>query len=237
MIISQKNRKGGYTYGSSSGYYPFRGEKSIWYESLLERDLLVLLEFNEMVMDIQEQPMTIEYVNANGREVTYTPDFLVIFKPINLRGLDSPYPKSLLIEVKPSKKLKEVFKEYRPRFKIATKYAQQNDYIFKIYDEKRIRGIELENILFLKRYRKTHFEGVEEKRICGYLHDIGHTQIDHILEALYATQTKKGIALSHLYQLIYNKKIGIDLGQQINNRSTIWLNIHETYEEGILNEQ
>jgi len=236
MKISLKNRKAKYTYGSSSGYYPFRGEKSIWYESLLERDLLILLEYNDMVLDVDEQPVTIEYTNHNGRTVTYTPDFLVTFKPLPLYGTQSLYPKSLLIEVKPHKILKKKFQELRPKFKIATRYAQANDYIFKLYDDKRIRGIELENILFMKRYRKTQFDEIEGYRILEYLKAVGHTQIDHLLEALYATKTKQAIALSQLYQLIYHKKIGIDLGQEINNWSTIWLNVNETYEEGILNE-
>jgi len=236
MKVSLKNRKAKYTYGSSSGYYPFRGEKSIWYESLLERDLLILLEYNDMVLDVDEQPVTIEYTNHNGRTVTYTPDFLVTFNPLPLYGTQSLYPKSLLIEVKPHKILKKKFQELRPKFKIATRYAQANDYIFKLYDDKRIRGIELENILFMKRYKKTQFDEIEEYRILEYLKSVGHTQIDHLLEALYATKTKQAIALSQLYQLIYHKKIGIDLGQEINNWSTIWLNVNETYEEGILNE-
>lgn len=236
MRISHKNRKGGYTYGSSSGYYPFKGEKSVWYESLLERDLLILLEYNDMVLDVEEQPVTIEYSNHNGNTVTYTPDYLVIFKPLPLHSTQSIYPKSLLIEVKPYKELKKKFHEYRPRFKIATRYAQKNDYIFKLYDDRRIRGTELDNILLLKRYNKTLFDQTEEQRILDYLKSVGHTQIDHLLEALYATKTKQGIALSQLYQLIYHKKIGIDIGKRINNWSTIWVNINETYEEGILNE-
>jgi len=236
MRISKKNRKGEYTYGSSSGYYPFRGEKSIWYESLLERDLLILLEHNDMVLDVQEQPVTIEYTNHNGNTVTYTPDYLVTFKPLPIYGTQIPYPKSMLVEVKLNKDIKEKFHIYRPRFKIATRYAQANDYIFKLYDDKKIRGTELENILLLKRYSKTLFDQTEEQRILDYLKAVGHTRIDHLLEALYATKIKQGIALSQLYQLIYHKKIGIDIGQRINNWSTIWVNINESYGEGILNE-
>jgi len=235
MKIVQKNRKGGYTYGSCSGYYPFRGEKSIWYESLLEKDFLILLEYNDMVLDITEQPLCFEYENHNGRIVTYTPDYLVTFKSYPYYNNHSVYPKSLLVEVKLREDIQKIFLEYRPRFKIAIKYAQENDYIFKLYDEKKIRGIELENILFLKRYSNAHFNPTEERRILEYLEDIGHTQINHLLESLYATKEKKGIALSQLYHLIYHKKIGIDIGQTLNHTSTIWKNIEETYEEGILN--
>ncbi len=236
MIISLKNRKAKYTYGSSSGYYPFRGEKSIWYESLVERDLLVLLEYNDMVLDVIEQPVTITYTNHNGRVVTYTPDFLVTFKSLPSQGSQEIFLKPQLIEVKLQKELKKKFLELRPRFKIATRYAMENGYIFKLYDDKKIRGVELSNILLLKRYKKTKFDETEESRILGYLKSVGHTQIDHLLEALYATKPKQAIALSHLYHLLYHKKVGIDIGLPINSWSTIWLNIDETYEEGILNE-
>lgn len=236
MKISLKNRKANYTYGSSSGYYPFRGEKSIWYESTLERDLLILLEYNDMVLDIEEQPITIEYTNSNGNVVPYTPDFIITFKSLPLYGSQTPYPKPLLIEVKPNEILKKNFPILRERFKIAIRYAQENDYIFKIYDENKIRGVEFENISFLKRYKKMFFEQREEKRILDYLKAIGHTQIDHLLEVLYSTKTQQAIALSHLYHLIHHKKVGIDIVQPINEWSTIWLNVNETYEEGILNE-
>ena len=71
MKISMKKRKIGYTYGSVSGHFAFRKQKSIAFESTLERDLLTLLEFNDSVHDVIEQPLTIEYINHNGRSVTY----------------------------------------------------------------------------------------------------------------------------------------------------------------------
>ena len=56
MKISMKKRKIGYTYGSVSGHFSFRKQKSIAFESTLERDLLTLLEFNESVDDGIGQP-------------------------------------------------------------------------------------------------------------------------------------------------------------------------------------
>ena len=70
------NRKIGYTYGSISGIYPFRKEKSIAYESPLERDFLILLEFNDSVSDVVEQPLTLQYKNQKGRTVPYTINFI-----------------------------------------------------------------------------------------------------------------------------------------------------------------
>ena len=121
MKISMKNRKIGYTYSSVSGHFAFRNEKSIAFESTLERDLLTLLEFNSSVFDVTEQPVTIEYQNKNGREVTYTPDFLVIFNdPNNNVATTKISTNPWLIEVKPREILIKKLKELKPKLKIAS---------------------------------------------------------------------------------------------------------------------
>jgi len=232
MKISMKNRKIGYVYGSVSGHFSFRKEKSIAFESTLERDLLYLLEFNDSVIDVEEQPFTIEYTNHNGKLVTYTPDFLVHFQSLNSKSSTSPYPKSMIIEVKPNDILKKKFRQLRPKFKVATQYAQECDYIFKIYDESRIRGQDLENIMFLRRYKLMTYEIDEEKRILSHLNSVGHTTIDHILAFLYITEKQRAIALGQIYNLLSHKKIACDIGLRINLHTSIWLN--DKYTEGNL---
>jgi len=218
-----KNRKIGYTYGSISGVYSFRKEKSIAFESTLERDLLTILEFNESVSDVIEQPVTIEYTNENGRETTYTPDFLVYFRQPKAALMDSVY-KPMLIEVKPRNIIKKKFKELRPKFKIATKYAHQNDMIFKIYDEGKIRGQYFKNISFLKRYKNLQYNTDEEERILKYIDLVGHTKVDHLLEYLYVTDNQKGIALGQIWSLLAKKKILCFFDEPLNQKTIIWLN-------------
>jgi len=218
-----KKRKIGYTYGSISGVYSFRKEKSIAFESTLERDLLTILEFNESVSDVIEQPITIEYTNKNGRETTYTPDFLVYFRQPKAALMNSVY-KPLLIEVKPRNIIKKKFKELKPKFKIATKYAHQNDMVFKIYDEGRIRGQYFKNISFLKRYKNLQYDADEEKRILNYIDLVGHTKVDHLLEYLYVTDNQKGVALGQIWHLLANKKIICFFDEPFNQKTIIWLN-------------
>jgi hypothetical protein len=217
-----KNRKIGYTYGSVSGVCSFRKEKSIAFESTLERDLITLISFNDSVSDIIEQPLTIEYTNANGRETTYTPDFLVHFKQPETTIFNTKH-KSLLIEVKPRNILRKNFQQLKPKFKIAMKYAQQNDMIFKIYDEGRIRGEYFRNISFLKRYQNLKYDESEEQRILEYLEMVGNTAIDHIIEYLYATSVQKGIALGHIWHLMANKKIVCLFDEPLNQSTVVWL--------------
>lgn len=231
MKISMKNRKIGYTYGSVSGHFAFRRDKSIAFESTLERDLLTLLEFNEMVLDVIEQPVTIEYVNHNGRAVTYTPDFLVYFRSPATNNISAPYAKPMLIEVKPSRILDKKFCELRPKFKIGMKYAMENDFIFKIYDEKRIRGQDLKNINFIARHKYLQYDFDEEERILTHLKTIGHTVVDHLLAYLYVTDTQRGIALGQVWNLLANKKIACDMSLPLGQQTVVWLSRDEYWEE------
>ncbi len=57
-------RKSQTVYGSISVNYAFRGEKTIWCESTLERDFLIKQEFNSNVIDIVSQPITIPLMCA-----------------------------------------------------------------------------------------------------------------------------------------------------------------------------
>ena len=235
MRISMNKRKIGYTYGSVSGVYSFRGEKGIKFESTLERDLLRILDFNDSVSDITSQPFTLEYTDEKGKNRRYTPDFLVHFKSSPSDSITTFSSKPLLIEVKPNDKLKKHWYELRGRFKIATRYSQENDFIFKIYDENKIRGNDLKNITLINRYRDLVYDEYEEKRILEHLKAVGHTTVDHLLAYLYVTEIQIGIGLGQVWNLIGKKKIGCDIGQPLNMLSTIWLNVDESYEEGILN--
>ena len=73
--VPQQVRKIGVTRRSVSGFFPFRGIKSIEYESTLERDFLARTEFFLHVRDIVAQPARIPYISAGGRTYPYTPDF------------------------------------------------------------------------------------------------------------------------------------------------------------------
>jgi hypothetical protein len=228
MKISQNRRKIGYTYSSVSGSFPFRSEKSISFESTLERDLLLLLEYDPRVIDVIEQPVTIEYENANGRNVTYTPDFLVHYRSSCSLEPDSSNT-SRLIEVKPQRVLKTKWQALKPKFKVGTSYAKQQGWRFCIYDEVRIRGQYLKNIRFINRYKNYQFDQSEGHRITNHLKLVGHTAIDHLLEFLYVKNDDKGIALAQIWSLIAEKVIACDMTLPLNIGTVIWLNLDAPY--------
>ncbi|BDE26210.1 hypothetical protein OCUAc20_47100 (plasmid) [Acinetobacter baumannii] len=73
-------RKAQTVYGSISGNYAFRGEKTIWFESTLERDFILKQEFNNNVIDVIGQPVVIPYITELGNQSNYTLTFWCSFQ-------------------------------------------------------------------------------------------------------------------------------------------------------------
>src|SRR2546428_10283305 len=92
------------------------------FESTLERDFLLLLDFDPDVAFFEEQPVKIVYHDANGRRRTYTPDVLVRYRT---NPTQARHTKPLLCEVKYRDDLRQHWVEYRPKFRAAQCYARQ----------------------------------------------------------------------------------------------------------------
>ena len=91
------------------------------FESPLERDSLLLLDFDPNVECFEEQPVKILYQDDNGRPHTYTPDVLVRFRS---DSTGASGPTSVLYEVKYRDDLRQHWREYKVKFKAACRYAR-----------------------------------------------------------------------------------------------------------------
>lgn len=109
------------------GYFPSRklGRMVAW-ESLLERDLILLLEYSPGVSFYQEQPSKIEYWDGSSFR-TYFPDFYLTAKDGSSR----------IVEVKPESELKRYLVSEKLKA-IAAHFADRGE-AFQIADESVIR--------------------------------------------------------------------------------------------------
>ena len=146
-MLTKPARKIGPNNRSITGKRPSdKTSRSQHFESALERDYLLLLEWDETVADYGVQPVTIYYDN-DGRSARYTPDVIVHYRPDLAR-------KSALIEIKYEAELLEKRDQYAARIKAAADYANDNGYEFHIITEKNIRTTYLYNLKFLTTYRQ-----------------------------------------------------------------------------------
>lgn len=103
------------------------------FESLLEKEYMLLLEFDNSVASFEEQPLT---VPIPGIAKGYTPDFAVHY---NANQAAQEQQRSKLVEVKSSEDLKKNAEKYSKKFEFATEFANDRGWDFEIVTEKDIR--------------------------------------------------------------------------------------------------
>lgn len=134
----------------TGGFASEKNDRLLGFESLLEKDYMTLLEYDDTVKSFEEQPVRIP-VTAKGRRLSpYVPDVLVNFHP----GRGGKVRKSLLVEVKPTRYLIKHAEKYKPKFAAAKAYAAERGWQFQIATEKEIRSPLLNNLKFLREYHR-----------------------------------------------------------------------------------
>jgi len=225
ILFRQKQmRKIRLTRRSVSGFYAFRGETSIQFESTLERDFLIRAEFFLDVLDIISQPAQIPFVATNGQTFTYTPDFLVYYRLSAPEYYDCPKP--MLVEVKPTEEWKNNWRKWLPKWKAAWRYAQDMGFEFHIYDESRIRDQTLENIRFLERYKRMQFSDEESQGVVENIRKMGRVPFHYILAQHFIGLCQpQGIA--HIWYLLATRQLECDISRPLNDFSELWVSAYE----------
>lgn len=181
------------------------------FESLLERDYLVLTRFQHPVAQIEEQPVNIPYVMDSGRKSHYTPDFLVDFG----QGINE------LVEVKPAEVLLEEKETFRARFAAAAEYASERGWIFVIKSEIDIKLPVLSNAHFLIHYRTLK----PKPDLCARLQsaaDAGPIAVSNLITNAIREAAERFSAIPQVWHLLATGKLGADLNVPLNQNSVVW---------------
>jgi hypothetical protein len=198
----------------NTGLFPsLKNERSVAFESLIERDYIYLLEFDSNVIRYQEQPVTISFKFSN-RTHNYTPDFLVQRKN-----------KIQLIEIKPKSKLEKLLSNELTikKYEAATLYCKSNNFDeFKIVTDEEIRsGCILENIKTLFHYSRSHVPAADKIKIRNELMLNGPQKISDLLLKICDSIGCHSKYHSYILSLLYHKEISTDLQSPINKISII----------------
>lgn len=195
------------------------------FESSLERDLLLLVHWDHEVEWYQSQPVTIEYVDSQGKQRTYTPDLLVSYKATTVRGQPSHKRKSLLCEVKYRDDLTKQSDQLKHKFKAARAYAKEHGYEFRVLTEREIRTEYLKNVQFLWAYRFAPFDTTHYDKLLSVLRELGETDPHTLLEACYASKIRRGEALWTLWCMVARRWIKCDLNEPLTMKTRIWTDL------------
>lgn len=204
--------------------YPFRRERLIQFESSLERDFIVRMEFFSHVLDMVAQPVEIEFRNDDeGPTYKYTPDFLVTFRTGSLGTFTSDLPR--LVEVKPKEDWSESWRKWLPKWKAARRYAIEHGWEFRIYDEYRIRDTAFENINLLAPFKRDDFDPEDAKIVLKLLEDMGAAPINFIL-ARYFGGNFRNRGLNTIWSLLANRLIDCDITAPLSESTEVWIPSH-----------
>ncbi len=194
-IPTRKVRHGGKNF---IGHFPsIKMKKMIDFESLLERDLIYLLDYDANVSDFTEQPLTIP-IHISGRRQQYTPDFLV-----------NIYAEPTLLEVKPICFVKEF--ENSIKFEFIKDYCKRLGWNYHIVTERDIRQNPLlENVKLLTQYaRHPANPHIDAGIISGLCKQPAGMPIKNILKAL--NGSSRGEIIASAFRLAFHHEISLPL--------------------------
>src|SRR6266496_4186136 len=188
------------------------------FESSLERDFLVLLDFDPDVEFYEEQPLTITYADERGRRRTYTPDVFVRYRIDPLQAKSNP---PLLCEVKYRDDLRQHWTDYRPKFRAAGRYARQQGWRFRVVTERHIRTPYLANVKFLRSYQAMPPNELYRTRLLSAVSALGETEPTRLLTTMSQDRWQQAQMLPMLWQLIATRQVDTDLIQPLTMQSRI----------------
>jgi TnsA endonuclease N terminal len=204
MSVRKITNKGGVK--KNIGKFPsLKVGKNVWWESLLERDYIHLLEFDPDVERYEEQPMRVPYP-FEGKIRYYTPDFLV-------ERIDG---RRIVVEVKSKKKASD--DAFRLFFLAVAPVIHKRGYEFIVVTDEMIR-VEplLENIKILWGYSRVTFYSRHQVLCRKFLRENDGASIADLARAL----SDKGVTLPVIYSLVYRGALSVDLNCPLDPSSIV----------------
>lgn len=185
------------------------------FESSLERDWLIVLDFDWRVRRLQEQPYTLHY-ELNGRPHRYTPDILAEFT-------DEWSSWTIIYEVKPREDLRKNWREYRPRFRAAVHDCHIQGWKFRIVTEREIKTPYVANIKFLRRYASMEDQETHRFALLHTLRALGPTTPQALIAASWNDFERQAVATAQLWRMVYLGDIAAPLLAPLSMSTPIWM--------------
>jgi len=211
QFIQRKLQK---NYRSITGHFPsVKNNKPIAFESKLESELFLTLEFDDDVESYLEQPQII--ITVDGKEKPYHADCFI-------KMLEESKRRNIIVEAKYTTDLnKEEDKEdYEKKFKAATITANDMNMDFLVYTELSHSEKYIFNLDFLYRYKTQPIENKFDAWIKKLLSKEPMSAVD-IAKQISTTPHEYIIVANAIWGLVANDELSTNLEKEINMNSII----------------
>jgi len=205
---------------SLTGYFPsLKNDRSMAYESAIERDFYLTLEFDPTVEDYQEQPFKIETL-IDGKKRNYFPDCLINYRPEANR-------RPLLVEVKSERELqdKEKRKKLETKLAVFREFADENDMDFKLVTDRELREIyNLDGLKFIYNFRNEPPHLDKFKPVVLRVLKSNPLKISDLLKELSLSSEEQLQVVPVIWHLVCKQEIKTDFTRPINNNCLLEVN-------------
>jgi hypothetical protein len=182
-----------------------KSSRSLAFESTLEREYMLLLEFDERVSSIEEQPVRIP---VPGIPRGYVPDVLVKFHPVADGSTKCPE----LVEVKHTSDLSRNQEKYKAKFDAAHLYAHDQGWLFQVVTEKEVRTPRLHNLFFLRGFTRDPIHPEHAAALLACVRPNAHQRIQDLIDgAAHSLQIDKLNLIRPVWALVASKQVHVDL--------------------------
>lgn len=186
------------------------GMRSIAHESSLERDFVLLCRFDPDVVMVEEQPVTIDWVDVAGRKRRYTPDYRVVRRS-----------STEIVEVKYRADLMAGWEAFRPAFVAARNWAVLQGMRFRIATDHGIRGQRLINARRLVPRQDDPADPEIVARILDTL-ILQERMFTEVVATVTTPEAPSEIVLATLWGMIARRHVLTDLNREITGSSLLW---------------
>jgi hypothetical protein len=194
----------------TGGYSSLKNEQMDAFESLLEKDYLLLLDFDDTVEKFETQPVRVPVPGVpNG----YVPDVLIFYLPDADTGI---VRRPSLVDVKHSDEVKRNEKKYAPKFTAATRFAESNGWEFVVVDQTQIRTSRLAFLKFLREYRNINPSEDDIQRVLECV-GAGEISSQALLEALAPGADDHLYWLPIIWSMLLTRHLTTDLDRPLTN--------------------
>lgn len=203
--------------GVTGGFSSQKNGRMLGFESLLEKDYFILLEYDERVASFEEQPVAIP---LGGKTKSYVPDVVIHYRPPISARQAKPY----LVEVKTTQDLEKNQAKYARKFSVAKKWAADRGWVFKTRSEKDIRCLRLDFLKFLREYHCIDPDAADIATVTGALaHLGGAASYKTLLDALSLDDQTRLQLIPVVWHLVAVRRLMVDLDQPVTDEVLISL--------------
>ena len=189
------------------------------FESMLERDFMLLLKFSNSVSKFDVQPVTIDFERDQSSR-SYTPDFHVEY-------ISSRNTPPSLIEIKYSEDLVAYWDDLEHKFEAAERYCLDRGWEFQVRTEQEIRTPYLTNVKFLIRYQNIEESDFSQRDLLRAMANVRECSVEELLATQCSSEYGTAWTIPHLWKLVANREIQTDLMKPLSMKSELWISDQE----------